>query len=66
MESPVINYIYDKSVDILFSLAHLTGLSYRQVNVIVFTVIEPIVYIILVIWIIRLYQIIYNLKSSNT
>ena len=66
MENPIINYIYDKSVDILFFLAHSTGLSYRQVNVIVFTVIEPIMYIILVIWIIRLYQIIHNLKSFNT
>jgi len=62
MENRLIDYIYDKSVDILFFLSHHLGLSYRQVNVVVFTIIEPILYVILILWILKLKQIIKTTK----
>lgn len=47
------DFLYDKSVDGLFYLSHLTGYTYREINVIVFCVVEPLIYLMLLVILIK-------------
>ena len=57
------NWLYDTSVDGLFYLAHITGFTYREINVIVFCIIIPLTVLVLVIIAIKQQIIINHLKS---
>lgn len=47
MNKNLTDLIYDLSVDGLFYLSDLTGLTYREINVLVFCIIMPCLYLIL-------------------
>lgn len=60
------DYLYDKSVEGLFYLSRLTGFTYREVNVLVFCVIEPLVYLALLIIVVRQRKRINDIKSTSS
>lgn len=49
--------LFDRCVDILYWLADLSGMTYKEINIWIFVIIEPIVFVIL-IWVV--------LKQRNT
>lgn len=59
------DFLYDKSVEGLFYLSHLTGFSYREINVLVFCVIEPLIYLILLVIVIKLRRRIKSLTRTK-
>lgn len=54
MTKSITDILYDRSVDGLFYLSHMTGFTYREINVIVFCIVEPLLYLALFIVILRL------------
>jgi hypothetical protein len=50
----MMNKIFDLCVQLLLWIADLTGMTYEEVNVIFFVFLEPILFLILIIWIIQL------------
>jgi len=50
----IINYIFELTVKILRFLADLLGISYQAVNVIIFCILGPAVFILMLVYIIRL------------
>lgn len=53
MSKTLTDLTYDLSVDGLFFLSHLTGFTYREINVIVFCMIIPFVYAVMLLIILR-------------
>jgi len=53
MSKELTDLIYDLSVDGLFYLSHISGFTYREINVIVFCIAEPLLYIVLFMIILR-------------
>jgi hypothetical protein len=53
MSKQLTDFLYDSSVDGLFYLSHITGLTYREINVVVFCIAEPLLYLIMLIIIIK-------------
>jgi hypothetical protein len=62
MSKSFTDWLYDISVDGLFYLAHMTGFTYREINVIVFCIIIPLVILILIAVAIKQYITINRLK----
>jgi hypothetical protein len=58
------DYIFDLCVKILLVLAKLTGFTYKEINVIIFCIIWPIITIILFLIIILQQLNIYSLKNK--
>ena len=50
----IVNITYDVCVEILVELAHYTGFTYREVNVILFCIVLPLVFVLM--GMITLYQ----------
>lgn len=50
------NYVFDRCVDVLYILARLTGTTYKEINVIIFCIIEPLIFIFLIFIIFRLHK----------
>ena len=48
MSKSITDWLYDISVDGLFYLAHITGFTYREVNIVVFYIIIPLTIFILI------------------
>ncbi len=48
------NLIFDFCVDLLYKLSSCLHLTYKEINVWIFVIIEPIVLIIMIIYIIKL------------
>ena len=46
--------IFDACVELLKWLGNILGLSYNEINVWIFVIIEPIIFIVMLVWIIRL------------
>jgi hypothetical protein len=42
------NNIFDKCVQLLLWLAGITGMTYKEINVVIFCIIEPIIFIYLI------------------
>jgi hypothetical protein len=59
------DWLYDISVDGLFYLAHMTGFTYREINVIVFCIIIPLVIFVLIAIAIKQHITINHLKSIS-
>ena len=53
MSKTLTDLIYDLSVDGLFYLSHITGFTYREINVLVFCIIMPLLYVFLFLVIVR-------------
>jgi hypothetical protein len=50
----MMNKIFDLCVQLLLWVADLTGMTYEAVNVIFFVFIEPLLFLMLIVWIIVL------------
>ena len=48
------NDIFDACVELLHYWGDIVGLTYKEINVWIFVIIEPIIFIIMLVWIIRL------------
>lgn len=46
MDNEIITLIYNECVDILLLMAKVTGLTYKEVNVLIFCVLQPLSFII--------------------
>ena len=57
--------IFNYCVELLYYWGDIVGLTYEEINVWIFVIIEPIIFIIMLVWIIRLRKKI-KLLSNNT
>ena len=57
--------IFNACVELLKWLGQILGLTYNEINVWIFVIIEPIIFIIMLIWIIRLRKKIKLLKKNK-
>ncbi len=57
--------IFDACVELLVWLGNILGLSYNEINVWIFVIIEPIIFIIMLVWIIDLRKKIKILRNSS-
>jgi len=48
------NELFDYCVEFLYWLKPYFGMSYKEINIWIFVIIEPIIFIIMLVWIIRL------------
>jgi len=46
------DYLFDKCVEFLLYLCDITGFSYKEINVLIFIIIEPIVFLIMFVYIV--------------
>jgi len=56
------NRLFDLCVDLLFWLSHLTGLSYKEINIWLFVIIHPIITLYF-IYLYRKYKNLYQRKD---
>ena len=49
-----INKVFDLCVDLLIWTGDKLGISYEAINILIFVIIEPIIFIVMLVWIIRL------------
>ena len=59
------NEIFDACVELLHYWGDIVGLTYKEINVWIFVIIEPIIFIVMLVWIIRLRKKINLLKKIN-
>ena len=55
--------LFDICVELLKWLGGVVNLSYKEINIWVFVIIEPIIFILMLIWILRLKSKINKLKN---
>ena len=48
------NSLFDKCVELLIWFASMFDMTYKEINIWIFVIIEPIIFILMVLWIIRL------------
>jgi len=53
--------LFDACVEFLRWLGGIVGLSYKEINIWIFVIIEPIIFILMLLWILKLK----NPKSSK-
>lgn len=61
----MINIIFDICVDFLYWLANLTGLTYEEINVIIFVFMLPLVFVLMFLTIIIQRRKILQLKNID-
>jgi len=54
----MMNEVFDACVEFLHYCGNFLGLTYKEINVWIFVIIEPIIFIIMLAWIIYLRRII--------
>ena len=54
--------LFDACVEFLRWLGDMVGLSYKEINIWIFVIIEPLIFILLLFWILRLRN---KLKKYN-
>ena len=59
------NQLFDLCVDFLYWLANLTGMTYNEINIWIFVIIEPILFLIGIWVIISQRKKIKKLKKAN-
>ncbi len=57
--------IFNYCVELLYYLGDIVGLTYKEINVWIFVIIEPIIFIIMLVWIIRLRKKIKLLRNNT-
>ena len=60
----IVNITYDVCVEILFIIADITGFSYREVNVILFCIVLPAIFVIMAFIIFYQWYRIYKLSRQ--
>ena len=63
MDNPIITLIFNICVQLLTIIGNLLGLTYREINILIFCVLEPIAFIIMLIIIVKQHQNLKNLKK---
>ena len=46
--------LFDACVELLIWLSNILGLSYKEINIWIFVIIEPIIFILMFLWIVKL------------
>ena len=46
--------LFDACVEFLRLLGNVVGLSYKEINIWIFVIIEPIIFILMFLWIVKL------------
>ncbi len=62
MSEQFINEVFDLCVNILIFYAEILGISYNEINVWLFVIIQPLIHLIMIVWIIYLLREIRKLK----
>ncbi len=55
--------IFDICVEVLKWLGNLTGFTYKEINVIVFVILEPLVFLIMLYFVIKYFRIRKQIKK---
>ena len=55
--------LFDACVEFLRWLGGIVGLSYKEINIWIFVIIEPIIFVFMFVWILKLRNKIYKLKT---
>lgn len=61
----IVNITYDVCVEILIEIAHYTGFTYREVNVILFCIVLPLVFVLMGMIILYQWYRIYKLSKKH-
>ena len=56
--------LFDACVEFLRWLGDIVGLSYKEINIWIFVIIEPIIFVLMLVWIIRLKNKLYKFKNK--
>ena len=59
------NQLFDLCVLALEVVASFTGLSYKEINIWIFVIIEPIVFLCMLIYIFRLRKAVQNISANR-
>ena len=57
--------LFDACVEFLRWLGTLVGLSYKEINIWIFIIIEPIIFILMLFWILKLRRKLKNKSYKN-
>ena len=57
--------VFELCVDILVVMAKALGMTYNEINIWIFVIIEPIVFVLMCFWIYYLYRVIRRLKKRG-
>ena len=57
--------LFDACVEFLRWLGTLVGLSYKEINIWIFVIIEPIIFILMLFWILKLRRKLKNKSYKN-
>ncbi|TFV94423.1 hypothetical protein E4S40_10390 [Algoriphagus kandeliae] len=60
------NQVFDWCVDFLYWLSDVFGMTYKEINVWIFVIIWPLIFIIQWIYIVHLKKKIQKIKNRNT
>tara|TARA_B100001287_G_scaffold261217_1_gene250053 strand:+ start:4716 stop:4937 length:222 start_codon:yes stop_codon:yes gene_type:complete len=60
-----VNEIFDVCVELLHYWGDIVGLTYKEINVWIFVIIEPVIFIIMLVYIIHLRKKIKILRNRN-
>ena len=52
--------LFDACVELLIWLSNIFGLSYKEINIWIFVIIEPIIFVFMFVWILKLKEKINN------
>ena len=58
------NEVFDACVDLLHNWGGLVGLTYKEINVWIFVIIEPIIFVLMLLWILKLKRKLNKLKNK--
>ena len=56
--------LFDACVEFLRWLGDIVGLSYKEINIWIFVIIEPIIFILMLLWILKLKKTLNKLKNK--
>ena len=56
--------LFDACVELLIWLSNILGLSYKEINIWIFVIIEPIIFVLMLVWILKLKRKLNKLKNK--
>ena len=65
MSEQFINKVFDLCVDILLYGADILGMTYNEINIWLFVIIQPLIHIIMAVWIFYLIRSNRKLRINN-
>ena len=58
------NELFDFCVDLLRDWAAALGMTYEEINIWIFVILEPLIFVLMVVWIVRLIRANRRLRSA--